>query len=119
MKVAISSSDGKKNTPFSPRFGRCEYFVFLDTESGDWTSAENPGAAASGGAGATVVQFLANQQVNVTITGKYGPTAFKALEAAGIQGYEATSGTPEELVRQYLAGELTQVHAATGPGRHG
>lgn len=119
MKVAVSSSDGKVNTPFSPRFGRCEYFVILDTETGAWEAISNPGAAASGGAGATVVQFLAKQKVNVTITGKYGPTAFKALEAAGIQGYEAASGTPEELARQYLAGELKQVYAATGPSRHG
>lgn len=119
MKVAISSPDGKANTPFSPRFGRCESFIIFDSETGGWEAVSNPGAAASGGAGATVVQFLANRQVGATITGKYGPTAFKALQAAGIQGFEAAAGTPAELYQQYLAGELKQVHAATGRGRHG
>lgn len=119
MKIAISSPDGKHDTPFSPRFGRCEYFILFDTDTSSWEALPNPAIEASGGAGATVVQFLYDQQVSVTITGKYGPTAFKALQAAGIQGYEATNGTPEELYQQYLAGALKQVHAATGPSRHG
>lgn len=118
MKIAISSSDGKVDTPFSPRFGRCAYFIFFDTETGGAEAAANPAADASGGAGATVVQFLADQNVDATITGRYGPTAYKALEAAGIKGYEAEAGTPEELLKKYLAGELNQVSSATGPGRH-
>ncbi len=119
MIVAISSPDGKFDTPFSSRFGRCEAFIFIDTESRDWESKPNPAAAARGGAGAQVVQFLSNNGIEATITGRYGPTAFSALEAAGIQAFVAGSGTPEELLDQFLADELEQVNAATGPELHG
>ena len=119
MKIAISSHDGKMNTPFSQRFGRCEYFLIFDTESEHWETIENPAATASGGAGATVVQFLFEHDIQATITGRYGPNAFKALEAAGIQPYEAAEGTPEKLVQQLLLGKLSQVNAPTGKNRHG
>jgi len=118
MKIAISSHDGKLDTKFSPRFGRCEFFIFIDTETRDWEAIANPAATARGGAGAQVVQFLSNNDVEATITGRYGPTAFTALEAAGIQGFEADKGTPEELLEKFLAGELKQVKGATGPARH-
>jgi len=118
MKIAISSYDGKVNTPFSPRFGRCEYFVFVDSNTRNWEVKPNPAAEARGGAGAQVVQFLSNHQIDVTISGRYGPNAFTALEAAGIRGYVAVEGTPEELLEQLLVGELQQVSSATSPGRH-
>ncbi len=118
MKIAISSPDGKQNAPFSPRFGRCEYFIFIDTDTRNWEAKPNPAAAAHGGAGAQVVQFLSNHNIEATITGRYGPTAFAALDAAGIKGYEAEEGTPEELLEKLLAGDLKQVSAATGPSRH-
>jgi len=118
MKVAISSHDGKLDSSFSSRFGRCDYFVFIDSESRDWESMRNPAADARGGAGPRVVQFLSEQGVNATITGRYGPNAFTALDAAGIQAFEADGGTPEQLIELFLAGELKQVHAASGPELH-
>ncbi len=118
MKVAISSYDGKTDSPFSPRFGRCDYFIFIDSESRDWEAKRNPAADVRGGAGPRVVQFLSEYGVDATITGRYGPNAYTALEAAGIQAFEAGDGTPEQLIEKFLAGELKQVHAATGPERH-
>jgi len=119
MKVAISSPDGKFDTQFSSRFGRCDTFIFVNSKTRDWEAKPNPAAAARGGAGAQVVQFLSNNGIEVTITGRYGPTAFSALEAAGIQAFVAGSGTPEELLDKFLTGELEQVNAATGPELHG
>jgi predicted Fe-Mo cluster-binding NifX family protein len=118
MKVAISSHDGKLDTSFSSRFGRCAYFVIIDSESRDWESKRNPAADARGGAGPRVVQFLSEQGVDATITSRYGPNAFTALEAARIQAFEADDGTPEQLIEKFLAGELKHVHAAPGPERH-
>ena len=73
----------------------------------------NPAANARGGAGAQVAQFLANNGVEATITGRYGPTAFSALEAAGIQPFTAGGGTPAELLEKFLAGELKKINTAT------
>ncbi|MEA3334942.1 MAG: NifB/NifX family molybdenum-iron cluster-binding protein [Chloroflexota bacterium] len=118
MKLAISSLDGKIDTELSSRFARCDYFIFFDTETRDWEARPNPAAAARGGAGAQVVQFLSNSGVEATISGRYGPTAFSALDVAGIQAFVADSGTPEELLDRFLAGQLEQVNAATGPELH-
>lgn len=119
MKLAISSNDGKFDTQFSSRFGRTDTFIFIDTESRDWEAIPNPAAAAQGGAGAQVVQFLSDNDVEAAISGRYGPTAISALKAAGIQAFVVTSGTPEELLEKFLADELVQVNAATGPELHG
>jgi predicted Fe-Mo cluster-binding NifX family protein len=118
MKIAISSNDGKYNTPFSSRFGRCTYFIFFDTVTGDWEAKPNPAVNARGGAGPQTVQFLANNNVEAAISGRYGPNAFESLDAAGIQAFEASEGTPEELLAAYKDGSLKQVNAATGPSLH-
>ncbi len=118
MRVAISSQDGEDNTPFCARFGRCNAFVLFDTETGDWEVESNPAAAARGGAGAQVVQFLADNGVGVVVSGRYGPTAFAALDAAGIHAFVADGGTPAELFYKFLANELERVDTATGQEMH-
>lgn len=118
MKVAISSLDGKFDTPFSTRFARSETFIFVDTETQNWEAIANPAAAARGGAGAQVVQFLADNGVEATISGRYGPTAFSALDAADIQAFVSDSGTPAELLDKFLADKLEQVNTATGQELH-
>jgi predicted Fe-Mo cluster-binding NifX family protein len=119
MKIAISSPDGKFDTPFSARFARCERFIFVDTDTRNWEAVPNPAADARGGAGAQVVQFLANQGVAASITGRYGPTAVTALNAANIQAYVADGGTPAELLDKFLANQLKQATEATGQSLHG
>jgi predicted Fe-Mo cluster-binding NifX family protein len=118
MKFAIPTVDGKFDAPFSSRFARCEVFIFVDTESRSRETMANPAAAASGGAGAQVVQFLADHGVEATVAGHYGPTAMTALKAAGIQAFAAGSGTPAELLDRLLAGELERVDTATGAAGH-
>jgi predicted Fe-Mo cluster-binding NifX family protein len=113
MKIAISSNDGRLNSQISARFGRCKYFIFIDTETKDWEAKLNPAESTHGGAGAQVVQFLSDNNVEATITGRYGPTAFSALKAAGIQAFQAPKGTPEELMGKLTAGELELALEAT------
>jgi predicted Fe-Mo cluster-binding NifX family protein len=118
MKIAISSNTGKFNKPFSARFGRCDYFVIVDSRTRAWEAKPNSAATVRNGAGAQVVQTLSDNGVQAVISGRFGPNAHSALEAAGIQAYQAKNGTPEELLERFLAGELKQVHAPTGPERH-
>jgi predicted Fe-Mo cluster-binding NifX family protein len=118
MIIAVSSPDGKFNNEFSPRFGRCKYFIIMDTDTGEWESKPNPAAGARGGAGPQAVQFLSGAGVEATITGRYGPNAFTTLEAAGIRAYIADAGTSEELLDRFKAGTLEEVTAATGGELH-
>jgi predicted Fe-Mo cluster-binding NifX family protein len=119
MKIAITSSNANIEAQFSPRFGRCANFIIIDTETRAWEAIANPAASAGGGAGPQAVQFIANHGIEAVVSGRYGPNAFSALQAAGIQAFVASSGTVSELLDKFLAGELQSVSAATGPELHG
>ena len=119
MKIMITSSNGDIEGEFSPRFGRCAYFIGIDTDSRAWEAFPNPAAGTQGGAGPQAVQFIADQGVEAVISGRFGPNAYSALEAAGIQSFIASQGTVDEVLEKFLAGELEQVSAATEPELHG
>jgi len=119
MKIAISSRNGSPDNKFQPRFARCGFFAVYDQDLKSWESLKNPAVDSHGGAGPKVVQFLADNGIQTVISGRYGPHAFSALQAAGIEAYLAVQGTPEALVKAFLAGDLSLANAASGPGRHG
>ena len=119
MKIIITASKDNIEEPFNPRFGRADFFMLYDSESQDWSAFQNPAVNASGGAGPQAVQFIAGKNPEIVISGRYGPSAFTALEAAGIKAYIANAGTVSDVLGQFLDGQLTQVGAATGPSMHG
>jgi len=119
MKIAISSSTGNPDGEFSARFGRCAYFLIVDEGADNWDKVSNAAVNAQGGAGTQVVQHLAGQGVQAVISGRYGPNAYDALAAAGIDAYLANSGTPRQLVDQLQSGSLRLASGPTGQGMHG
>ncbi len=119
MKIMITSSNGNIEAQFSPRFGRCAYFISIDTENREWEAFPNPAAGTQGGAGPQAVQFIADKGVEAVVSGRFGPNAYSALDAAGIRAFIASQGTVDEVLEKFLAGELEQVATATGPELHG
>ena len=119
MKIIISASSNKMDQPFSPRFGRADYFILIDSATREWEAFPNPAVNARGGAGPQAVQFIAEKEAEVVISGRYGPSAFTALEAAGIQAFIGYQGTVSQVFEQHLAGELESTNTATGPELHG
>ena len=119
MKIAISASGNTIESPFNPRFGRCDYFLFYDTDAEAWEAFPNPAAGARGGAGPHAAQFIINQGVEVVISGRYGPNAFTALDTAGVKSYLATAGTVLEAQGKFIAGDFEPITAPTGPELHG
>jgi len=119
MKIIITASSNKTDQPFNPRFGRAEYFMLYDSDTQEWVAFQNPAVDARGGAGPQAVQFINSKKPEIVISGRYGPSAFTALEAAGIKAYIASHGSVSEVLQQFLDGQLEQVGEATGPGMHG
>jgi len=119
MKIAISANKNTIEAQFSQRFGRCDFFILIDSETRAWEAFPNPAASARGGAGPQAVQFIADKGSEAIISGRYGPSAFSALEAAGLQAYIAEDGTVNEVLEKFLAGELENTTTATGPELHG
>ena len=120
MKVIITATNKTFDSPFNPRFGRSDYFILVDTENGEWEGFSNPAVNARGGAGPQAVQFIADKGVEAVVSGRYGPSAFTALEAAGINAYVYNgSGAVKDAVEQFKQGELENVTTPTGRGFHG
>ena len=119
MKLTISADGAQLEAQLDTRFGRCAYFIFVDTETKAWEASPNPAINASGGAGTQAAQFIANQGAQAVISGHFGPNAFEALEAAGIKMYAAAGGRVESVVEEFSSGQLKQVTVPGKSGHHG
>ena len=106
MKIGISSTGEDLNADVDPRFGRCKYFLFVDTDTMDFETVSNESAMASGGAGIQAAQTVAKSGVKTIITGNVGPNAFQTLSAAGIKVVTWANGTVKEAVEKYKKGEF-------------
>ena len=113
MKVSVSSNGNDLNAQASPVFGRCPYYIFVDTESMEFEAVANPAISAPGGAGIQAAQFVASQGAKAVLTGKMGPNAFNVLQTAGVQVFTVAGGTVREAVEAYKGGRLSPVSGAT------
>ena len=120
MKIAVSASADNMDAMVDPRFGRCAYFIVVDADKSGIKShevVENTGVQAARGAGITAAQIVANKGVEAVITGNIGPNAFGVLSQTGIKIYTGIGGiSVKDAVEKYLAGELEETKAPTGPG---
>ena len=119
MKIAISSTGKDLNSQIDPRFGRCQYFVFVDPETMEFEAFENEGLMASGGAGVQAAQLIAQKGAKALITGNLGPNAASAISASGIKVYLVPGGTVKDVIEGYRAGSLQEASGATVPPHFG
>ena len=111
MKIGISSTGNDLNANVDQRFGRCNYFLIVETNSMEFEVLSNENAMASGGAGIQSAQTIARAGVEAIITGNVGPNAFQTLSAAGIKIFIGVSGTINESIEKYKKGELKETEA--------
>ena len=94
------------------RFGRAEWILLVDTESGEFEALNNSESVdLSRGAGIQTAERVATGGAEVIITGHCGPNAFRTLEAAGVKVVVGASGTVAEALESFKAGSLTTVSA--------
>jgi predicted Fe-Mo cluster-binding NifX family protein len=119
MKIAISSTGEDLDSHVDPRFGRCQYFIFVDPETMGFEILENEGLMASGGAGVQAAQSIIQNGANVLITGNLGPNAASAPSASGIKVYLVSGGTVREATESFKAGNLHEISGPTVPPHFG
>ena len=119
MKICVSAESNSLDAPIDPRFGRCPYFVIVDSETMQFEAVPNMASGTMGGAGIQAAQTIASKGAKVLITGNVGPNAFQALSAAGIKIVTGASGTVREVVEKYKRGELGETGAPTVGGHFG
>jgi len=119
MKICVTATANTLDAQIDPRFGRCSYFIIVDSETMQFEAIPNMAAGASGGAGIQAAQTIANKNVKLLITGNVGPKAFQALAAAGIEVATGVFGTAREAVEKYKNGELSKTGSPTVGGHFG
>ncbi|MEA1944000.1 MAG: NifB/NifX family molybdenum-iron cluster-binding protein [Euryarchaeota archaeon] len=115
MKICVTSTGPSMDAPVDPRFGRCQYFMIVDSETMAYEAMPNPSIGASGGAGIQAAQTVAGKGVGVVVTGNLGPNATQTLGAAGIRMVTGASGTVRDAIEQYKSGRLQQTTGPTVP----
>ena len=113
MKIAVSSSGTDQNAQVDPRFGRCAYFLVIDTESGETEAVVNAAQSAGGGAGIQAAQTVADHGVETVLTGNVGPNAHRALQAAKITVITGVSGTVSDALKAFNDGQYKATESPT------
>jgi len=107
MIVCITSKGPGPDDLAEERFGRSPYFLFKDTEGGDWSPVENRFAGAAGGVGPRAAQVLIDRGARVLITGNIGGNALAVLQAAGIEIFlYRDNGSVRDAFRKFSDGQL-------------
>ena len=119
MKICVTAVASGLDAQVDPRFGRCAYFVIVDSEAMKFEAIPNMAAGATHGAGIQAAQTVASRGVKVVITGNMGPNAFQALSAAGIKIVTGAFGTVKEVIEKCKRGELKETNMPTVRGHFG
>ena len=119
MKIAITATGSDLNSQVDPRFGRCQYFIFIDPKTLKFESVQNPNISALSGAGIQTAQLVANKDCQVLLTGNVGPNAFQTLQAAGVEVIIGVSGIVKDVVEKYKKGEFQTTGSPNVPSHFG
>jgi len=112
MKICISSTGKNLDAIVDQRFGRCQYFLIVDTETMKVKTISNESTLSSGGAGIQAAQIVTKENVGSVITGNIGPNAFSILQAAGIKVFTGAKGTIKDMIEKYKQGKLKETGSA-------
>lgn len=119
MKVGITARGNNLDSEVDPRFGRCEYFIIVDSDSLEFEVIENFSMEAASGAGVQSGQLVATKGVEAILTGNIGPNAFQVLQAAGIKVITGVSGKVREAIEEYKRGELKSAESSNVNSKFG
>jgi predicted Fe-Mo cluster-binding NifX family protein len=84
MKIAISSTGGSMDALVSEQFGRCQYFIIVNSETMKFEAVSNLGEQMQSGAGPKAAELIIGKGAEVLLTGRVGDKAEEALKKGGV-----------------------------------
>ncbi len=115
MKIAIASSGKDFDSLVDLRFGRCPYFLIINSETKEFKVIKNTAGQAPRGAGISAAQLVVDKGVGAVIAGNFGPNAINVLNSSGIKTFGGVSDmTVKDVLEQYKEGKLKENEMA-GP----
>lgn len=112
MKVAVTAKGNTLDSEVDPRFGRCPWFLIVNTDDLTFQAVNNANISAGGGAGVQSGQLMAEHDVTCVLTGSCGPNAFSMLQTAGIKVITGEVGKVRDAVEHYRKGLLAEAERA-------
>ncbi len=114
MRVFVTAKGKDLDSSVDPRFGRAEYYIIYDTETGEFKAVENPFKRGQTAVGISLAQRVIEEGAQAAISGNFGPNAFEVLKAAGISLYRAGGDlTVKEALDALVKGKLPAMNSAT------
>lgn len=107
MHIAITTEGPSLDTMVDQRFGRCPFFLIVNTDDLSFEAIKNANAALSGGAGIQSARMIVEKKVTHVLTGACGPNAYRVLEAAGVEVITNCTGDVRDVIRQFREGKYT------------
>lgn len=105
MKIAVPVT---KDYQIDTHFGHCEsYYLFSISESNEILDVATLPSEAGCGCKSNISTTLAEHGVKIMLAGGIGNGAISVLNNAGIEVVRGCSGNAVEVVKQYIAGLLT------------
>ncbi len=106
MKICIAATGPDLDSLADQVFGRCAYFLIIDSETQEFKAITNEAKKAKRGAGIAAAQTVADSGAKLIICGNIGPNAQMVLKQSGIKVIFGASGTVKEILNRFKKGEL-------------
>lgn len=110
MKVGISATGSDLGVRVDNRFGRCPWFLVVESDTLEFTIHENRHADEGMGAGISAAKDLVDQDVDAVISGQVGPKAYEVLKASNIDIFLVSGDiTVEDALERLKRGDLQRM----------
>ena len=110
MRVGGSATGRDLDARVYDRFGRCPWFLVVDSDSLEFTALENLHAEEATGAGMAAAKELIDEHIDAVISGQVGPKAYEVLKAGDIDIFLVSGGiTVKDALERLEKGELRKM----------
>ena len=99
MKIAVASKGKDKKSKVSEVAGRAPYYLIFDGKELKKV-IKNPFRVGGGGAGFGVAEMLADEGVNLVISGRFGNNMIGAMESRGMKYKEVEGISVEKALNE-------------------
>ena len=119
MRIAISANGKNLDATINDRFGRCPYFLIVETDNMRTEVFENTNADLSTGAGIQAASMVTSKGAQAVITGSCGPKAMQVFSEAGLPVILNQHGVVRDAVETFKNGALSPSTSANVPEKSG
>ena len=115
MKIAVPT----RNNEVDGHFGHCEFFTVFTVEEKEIKKSEIVQSPIGCGCKSDIAGILKNDGVSLMLVGNMGHGALMKLNQHGIDVIRGCSGSVDELVNNYMNGEIQDSGESCEHHHHG